>query len=84
MSRYAYALAVLLFASLAQAPAQAQAPAPAKPECPGGKCPSPKATKYSGPQAESCEQKAVSKKTGKKLSGAAKNKFMEKCMNSPA
>lgn len=78
MSRYAYALAVLLFASLAHAQA------PAKPECPGGKCPSPKAVKYSGPQAESCEQKAVSKKTGKKLSGAAKNKFMEKCMNSPA
>lgn len=78
MSRYAYSLAVLLFASLSHAQA------PAKPECPEGKCPAPKAAKYSGPQAESCAQKAVSKKTGKKLSGAAKNKFMEKCMNSPA
>lgn len=80
MSRYIYALALLLCASLAHAQA------PAKPECPEGKCSSPKAkaVKYSGPQAESCSQKAVSKKTGKKLSGAAKNKFMEKCMNGPA
>lgn len=78
MSRYAYSLTVLLFASLAHAQA------PAKPECPEGKCPAPKAVKYSGPQAESCAQKAVSKKTGKKLSGAAKNKFMEKCMNNPS
>lgn len=78
MSRYAYPLAVLLFAFMSHAQA-----AP-KSECPGGKCPEPKAAKYSGPQAESCAQKAVSKKTGKKLSGAAKNKFMEKCMNSPA
>lgn len=77
MSRYACLLAVLLFAS------QSHAQTPAKPECPGGKCPAAKASKYSGPQAESCEQKAVSKKTGRKLSGAAKNKFMEKCMGSP-
>ena len=78
MRRYAYPLAVLLFAFLSHAQASP------KPECPGGKCSAPKAAKYSGPQAESCEQKAVSKKSGKKLSGAAKNKFMEKCMNNPA
>jgi hypothetical protein len=77
MSRYPYLLAVLLSASLAHAQA------PIKPECPGGKCPPAKAAKFSGPQADSCEQKAVSKKSGKKLSGAAKNKFMEKCMNRP-
>jgi hypothetical protein len=77
MRRYAYPLAVLLFASLSHARA------PAKPDCPEGKCPAPKAANYAGPKAAGCEQKAVSKKSGKKLSGAAKNKFMEKCMNSP-
>jgi hypothetical protein len=33
---------------------------------------------------QSCEDKAVSKKTGKKLHGAAKQKFMEKCMRDGA
>lgn len=89
MSRYAYSLAVLLFISLPYAHAQT----PAKPDCPEGKCPAAKTDKapkqaiqpkHSGPQAESCEQKAVSKKSGKKLSGAAKNKFMDKCMSTAA
>lgn len=89
MSRYAYTLAVLLFTSLSYAHAQTSV----TPDCPEGKCPAAKTDKpskqakqpkYSGPQAESCEQKAVSKKSGKKLSGAAKNKFMDKCMSTPA
>lgn len=82
MSRYAYSLAVLLCTSLTYA--YAEAPVAAKTAEPGKTTKAAKAPKYSGPQAESCEQKAVSKKSGKKLSGAAKNKFMEKCMSTPA
>lgn len=90
MNRYAYSLAVLLLVSLPHAHVYAQGAN--KTDCPGGKCSSPvpekapkknktaKATEFSGPQAANCEQTAVSKKSGKKLSGAAKQKYMEKCM----